>query len=872
MTTSADGTLAIEPVTDRDGVVWEIRIGDGSVQPFGTPPTSGIAIMRNGVLTNGGATQIEPQNGGIAYFLGRNGHWWTSSAFNVWADIGLSIPTPVDVAPSLAPLTFTALPADPGGKRGYTSCQALPTGELVYFGGVNGHLPDQYNGIDAFGSAGWRNIKPHAPWTTSGTDPTTGYGIATGKTNVGNRDNHDHLVLQSINKMAIFQGEREPGVIGNYQGMVDLATGDTVVDDTGGVMPGIDGAPLKLEDGATTWIPALGIGVRFCSFSDAVDYLQAVVPNPVGSVNPFSFVTFADMQGTAPSFPGAKGLRYVSNQRWAHGTQLHIYGGIGGSADLTVVELAAILTGGTPVQSVLATNTLPADQQVKGECVIAYEDLTANVVVMHDGARCNTYTYATNAWASVPLASVAAYRVTPEAGGSGAIGGYCEQLKGGVVVWATGNVELLTFGAPTVTVTPPVVTTPPPVVTAPPPSPPVTTAPPAPTPPVPTSLTPAIGNLTIVTTEKDLPTLLNPVLTGKHYGIVYIDGYWHIAFGDHVSLAETTPLPEWQDGNQQRYKWKLSDGTALQTQNYFLRSITPDVDVQSALPDDGGICAAGTEIIVCTSERVIQRTTNSTTNADGSINIGETEYCRGQWGADIVVQEMGYIMAIDTVTGVHRRVMPRPEFITGDRFWTPQYDSVQDFCFGIASNAGDLNFFLFTPAGVDLTWYGSDGKPQKLNWDSTGLGEITAHVAGLAVDWVTRTIYFYDHVTTKLFSIGIDDLKNHGTAVLRAQFSGLGEPLNQSDQTAVKIDWDPDLKCVVINGIVGIYAYDPAAHACSFRARQDGFIGGDGTYVPTSFIRWDPDGHFHFSAGTIDWSNAGAKTSNKYWQHALQAS
>lgn len=127
MTTSPDGTLAIEPVTDDKGVVWEILIRDGTVQPWGTAPTTGIVITRNGEITNGGATQIkeEPDHDAVpvvsvAWFLGRNGNWWTSSAFNVWTDRG-----PVD------PATRFVAPPPPSTLANVIASLDLTSGEMT---------------------------------------------------------------------------------------------------------------------------------------------------------------------------------------------------------------------------------------------------------------------------------------------------------------------------------------------------------------------------------------------------------------------------------------------------------------------------------------------------------------------------------------------------------------------------------------------------------------------------------------------------------------------------------------------------------------------------------------------------------------------
>lgn len=374
-------------------------------------------------------------------------------------------------------------------------------------------------------------------------------------------------------------------------------------------------------------------------------------------------------------------------------------------------------------------------------------------------------------------------------------------------------------------------------------------------PPTSTALIPLQGNRTITTTAFTLPDAIRQALYGKHHGWANVGTDWYLQFGDHKSDSVGEPVdsqqhllvPDADDGNQQRYKINWATMVALKIQNYFKHAVAgvdPDTVLQGALPDDGGVCSRRREVITFPSERVDQSPTRTTT-LNGVVIEGCTERSRRLYGANIAVQNMDSIYATNVDTGVDRILLtPRPHCMRGDKMWRPEYDPVNDFCFALLNNGGDCSFFKMgfdaNDSGVDITNYNpGTNVPAKLNWDSTGLGQITAHVAGLAINWVTRIAYFYDHITTRMYSISVDGIF-HGNEIpkLLCEFVSLGEPLLAGDQSTIKCAWYPGIG-VVYNGINSIIVYEPDSNKATRQPRQDGWIGGNGNRVPTQTLTFD---------------------------------
>lgn len=379
---------------------------------------------------------------------------------------------PVTPVTGTLSLTFVPYGTDPAaltsyglgaGRRGYGSIRPNLAGELVLFGSASGHDSHGYNGIDIIGATGIRNVRPHTevklgPATAATNNLVDGSGLNF----MMGRDNQAMIVLPN-GKLYVTDGEREPGVFANYGGVADLFTGAWQISDTWGSMPGVDGGVLpKLEDGASARIDALGIGVIYGNYTNAQDFLQIIAPNPAGGTNPFRSITFANPD-LAQQFPGSRHLRYVSGQSFAYGTQLRIYGGKGGDTptshyDLFAIELADI---NNPKGVLISTNTVPVGQRVEGEAIIAMDYPGKNGMLVTNGVLANWYDYTTGNWSVVNITNPAAFRTTPEVGGSGAFASYSLALLTGVVLWSNGAIETMTLTNSGTPVVPPV--NPPPV-------------------------------------------------------------------------------------------------------------------------------------------------------------------------------------------------------------------------------------------------------------------------------------------------------------------------------------------------------------------------------------------------------------------------
>lgn len=353
----------------------------------------------------------------------------------------------------------------------------------------------------------------------------------------------------------------------------------------------------------------------------------------------------------------------------------------------------------------------------------------------------------------------------------------------------------------------------------------------------------------------------------KHIDFARVGGRWYKHAGDHTCIEPgNLALP--QDGNQETASMFFPTNDFRLETNYYLRNAAaPDSQSQIALPDDGCVSSRNNEVWSFVSERVSQLSTAQVT-AQARANRGD-----GVADPSIIKQEMEAIGAFD-VTAKSWRVLtsPRPNPMRGDRLWRMAYDPVRDFFFGVCANGGDMSFLQIDGAtGNDISWYGTPPLLQKINFDFTGLGPMNCQVVGLSVDFVKRLVYFYDHFTCRLYNISIDGIRDRNQVpTLIADLTTLGEIQNANDQSTYKSCFHPGVRAVCLN-VQSFYTYQVDTGTLSKFARGDGFIGGDGHYVPSSTIFYDPDTQDLISIGGIDFEDLPFTSvgNTVYWRHHL---
>jgi hypothetical protein len=356
---------------------------------------------------------------------------------------------------------------------------------------------------------------------------------------------------------------------------------------------------------------------------------------------------------------------------------------------------------------------------------------------------------------------------------------------------------------------------------------------------------PGIGMLKVRATPVRYTGAARVLGSGKHFDFARVGNRWYQAAGDHAAIDSKTT--DSQDGRQEILSVNFVANDWRQETPYYLRDPAPDSKVQIAVPDDGAIAARNNEIWSFVSERVDSRTTAVVT-ADA----------RARYGSNIVVQEMDAIGAIDVTTKQWRKTLsPRPHIMRGDRLWRVYYDSHTD-CFYGACDAGGLAFLVIDGArGNDISSYAGANTP-------VTLGNITAHVAGMAVDG--RNAYIYDHQTAKLYRISLDAIHDrNGGPTFVVDIPGEGGGTGES---AIKIAFHPDARAVII-AANQLHAYEVDTGKITNWPRPDGFTNGAGRYVPTSTIFFDPDTRDIISIGTIDW-DAG-QNPGVYWRLKITA-
>ena len=347
----------------------------------------------------------------------------------------------------------------------------------------------------------------------------------------------------------------------------------------------------------------------------------------------------------------------------------------------------------------------------------------------------------------------------------------------------------------------------------------------------------AAGTLRLATNAVPYVGLGGSLGVSKHLNFARIGNRWYKCAGDHTKATSNTP--DFQDGRQEIFSVNFVANDWTLEQPYFLRSGMNLGDLQIALPDDGFCLTRNGEIWSFISERVSQMST-----AD------QTAWSRTNFGADIVTQDMTDVGAWNPVTKTWRAILPRPVEMMGDRAWRGIWDAQQDR-FIIPSWS---QFLVISGAGVDIS-------PRLSNGALPDYGDFDFHSAGIVQDG--RTAYVMDRKHGALYSINLDQLPFVLTKVVDL-------PITTDQLSGSEIVWHPGLRAIVI-GVVDatrkLYAYEVDTRKLTTFDRQDGFVNGNGTYVPPSTMFYDPDTGAVISVGGIDWDTGMA--SPVYWRMTI---
>ena len=155
---------------------------------------------------------------------------------------------------------------------------------------------------------------------------------------------------------------------------------------------------------------------------------------------------------------------------------------------------------------------------------------------------------------------------------------------------------------------------------------------------------------------------------------------------------------------------------------------------------------------------------------------------------------------------------------------------------------------------------------QMEDYGQFGIGDM--HASG--IQQVGRDAYVYDQTHGALWKFNLDAPLGGTPAGPQYQmikvldlpqctFTGAGR--------GIQIVYHPVKNLMLIYEIMTPtgYALDLTANTLSTWQRTDGFINGVGTWVPPSYLLYDPDTQDVFSIGGIDWDTS--MVCPNYWRH-----
>ena len=318
---------------------------------------------------------------------------------------------------------FVTRTSDPrGGDNGYNTFKRLPNGHGVSFGGFSHDQAGNNAVLDYDPVANVASIVvANTPWAAS---PNV-----SGRTFLGNRDNHSTLVVDG--KFWVMSGERGVSFTGNYRGILDTSSWHwTYIDDNFSWPQVVGGGITDYENAAYGRIESLDAWYMFGGekAGNPNDGLIRLERNASGA--PYKATEYRDIWGN-PSFTGSQKLAYVNQSHWDRGTKLHVYGGMHYNA-VKQIDPAEVIVAAQRVAPyhVLAPSGLPSSWQptsarVEGPAVFGYRDPARDLAVISDGKNVNVYSYALGAWFNVPVNTAAdPDRQTPSTDGAGRQGFY----------------------------------------------------------------------------------------------------------------------------------------------------------------------------------------------------------------------------------------------------------------------------------------------------------------------------------------------------------------------------------------------------------------------------------------------------------------
>ena len=706
---------------------------------------------------------------------------------------------------------FVSLASDPrGGDNAYNTFKRLPDGRGITFGGFS-HDRRTDNSVMTYqpSTNRWSTLVANTPWVDGPPIAPKGMDVK-GRAYLGNRDNHNTLVVPLRNEFWVTSGQRGGDLVGNWYGVLDYRNGSwTISDDAATISPVVPAPPHHINS-AVGWIDFLGVGYLFggARGDNPTDALVRIEVNPQGPL-PFRQREWFNQWGS-PSFPGAEKLRYVSNSHFVRDGKVQIYGGGHEMRDgkreagHTLYELDVT----APRMRVVSVNTLADSQRVQGEAIFAYHIPARDLLVATDGRRVNVYDYATNAWADV--------RVTtpddPERTDYGA-GFYAPEVDMGIVLYRHAHLYGLRLHNGSARKTSPQPTAAIPAALA------------AAFVPVAGGSAPARSSEPLKVKVTAVPYVGPAMVLGssKHLDFARLGDRWYKLAGDHAGIDPNSPVP--QGGRQEILSFNVQRNDWRVDQPFYIKD--PKA-VQLALPDDAFAITRGDEAWVFVSAR-----------AGTAVQPPAA-----------AVQDTSDVMAWKPGRG-WRKVMPTPGEIGGNRAWRGIYDPVKDR-FVIPANTGSLVWVVIGGDGRDMTRRAPGGAALQY-------GDRAFQVAGLAGDLDKRTAYAYDHLHSQLWSVNLDTLETR-------KVIDVPEPA-ASNEAAIKLVWHPDLRAVVI-AASKLHTYRVDTGELTSWPRPDGFQSATGKHVPSSTLFFDPDTRDIVSIGSIDWDDG--KNPGVYWRIRIE--
>jgi hypothetical protein len=779
---------------------------------------------------------------------------------------------PVPPVPAGMPTSadFILRASDPrGGDNGYNTFKRLPNGKGITFGGFS-HNRSGNNSVAVYDpmANSWQVVVPHTPWVDT-TD-------VTGRSFLGNRDNHNTIVVGSRNEFWVMSGQRGMNLIGNWRGVLNTQSWSWQINDDFTNFAPVGGEVPNWINSAAGWIDLLNVGYIFggATSDNPYDGLIRIEPNPSGPA-PYKFVKWADAWNKA-SFPGAEKLRYISNSHFVRNGKVYVYGGgyesrINNvrSPGRTLYEIDVM----APSMRAVSVNTLPDGQRVESEAILADRDPAKDILIATDGVRVNVYDFASGAWVNVPVNTAHdAKRLSPSSDGAGRQGFWSPEVGQYIILGGAGRTYGLKLNYGSAPPPPPTAVSCTlstsnafPVVntnitltasctgaptsytwtgcsstgstctatsassgavvysvvarnatsTSAVASVTVTWQPTQNPPPPPPSST---GTLKVTATA--VPYTGNGTVFGnsKHLDFARLSNRWYKMVGDHTAIDPLGPVA--QSGRQEILSFNAAANDFRVDQMHY---IWDPAQVQVSLPDDAFTIVRNDEAWVFVSTRTAQHAQPS--------------------GA---AQQLDKVMAWKPGRG-WRVVRENLTEFRGNRAWRGMYDPVRDR-FIIPALYNGLNWILIGGDGSDQTQRSSTGAAYTY-------GNHSFSVAGIVPDLPKRVAYLYDHVTAELWSVNLDTLA-------LTKLGSIPEP-SANGQAAIKIAWHPDLRAVII-GATQLHAYEVDTGKRTTWARPDGFVNGIGHHVTTSTLFFDPDTRDIVSIGTLDWDTG--MNPGTYWR------